>query len=152
MPHEIPTHLEVADKLVFGLTARQALVIGLGLCLGYVGFQQTHLTLSALGDWSLPLPLRMGSGLLPVAGGVLLAWFHPLDRPLEVWVLVWLRYQTMPKIYLWHPVMSQVGDADEELIALLTVNTSEAVMESPRMPSRWAGLFTPTYQEVSDGR
>ncbi len=153
-PHEIPTHLEVADKLVFGLTARQAIIIGIGLCLGYVCVQQTQLTLPALGNWNLPLILRIGCGLLPALGGVVIAWVRPLDRPLEIWVLVWLRYQTLPKIWLWRQPRPRTDLAHEqEILNLLRTESSSNVEGHASFPStRWTGRHIPDYMEVSDGR
>jgi hypothetical protein len=155
-PHEIATHLEVQDKLVFGLTARQALAIGLGLCMGYVCFQQTHLYFVAHQIWLIPLVLRSAVGALCGLVGIILAFVRPLDRPLETWLLVWLRYQTLPKQYRWRQAPGHdscdPGHEEAELAALSAAVASPTPHEdAPATPSHWVGRFAPTYQEVAAG-
>lgn len=150
--HEIPTHLEVQDKLVFGLTARQALAIGLGLCLGYVIYQQTHIRLLGYGPWAVPLVMRISSGIFGAGLGVLVAFVRPLNRPLETWVLVYVRYATMPKCTRWRPVLGGHPSADDAELSALIVDLAGPVDEECAPPqSAWVGHRAATYAEVLAG-
>ena len=91
--HELPTHLNVADKAFGGLTMRQLLSGAVGLALAY----------GAANDLPFVLAVRFG-----VAGGVLLATlllvlWQPAGRPLEDWIFVLLRYYASPRIAVWRP-------------------------------------------------
>lgn len=110
--HELPTHLQVEDRLIAGLTVRQTLLLSAGLSISYslwrhlAGVQASiqatlapmHLTgLTAL----LALVARLALAALPVAAFALLALARPADRPLEEWVVIMLRYLTLPKAFIW---------------------------------------------------
>lgn len=110
--HELPTHLQVEDRLIAGLTIRQTLLLSAGVSLGYslwrhlAGMQlsiqtalaPTHMTgLTAL----LALAVRLALAALPAGAFALVALAHPADRPLEEWVVITLRYLTVPKTFIW---------------------------------------------------
>ena len=147
--HEMPTHLEVADKLVFGLAARQAVMLGLGLCLGYVLYQQTHLHLPGGGLWVPPLALRIAAGALAAGLGALLAFWQPLGRPLEAWALVLGRYALLPKHYRWQPLPPTEVPALATLTALAHELTGPPAEEV--VPAAAARFSRSTYEEVFAG-
>jgi hypothetical protein len=82
--HEIPTHLDVEDKLLFGLTARQFLYLVVGCSLAY-------------GVWQQP---GLADG---VRGGLAVALVRPLGRPLEEWVVAGVFYAASPRQSTWRP-------------------------------------------------
>jgi hypothetical protein len=88
--HEIPTHLDVEDKLFAGLTPRQLLLLCLGVGLGYSVWQRWH--------HALPLPLALPVAALPVLVGVVFATLRPDDRPLEQWLLTVARYAALARV------------------------------------------------------
>jgi hypothetical protein len=89
--HEIPTHLEVEDKVMLGLTMRQVLTAAAALALAY----------GVAGELPLPLPARLaGAGLVLVCGALVTLW-RPSGRPLEVWAFVLLQYIAAPRIAVW---------------------------------------------------
>ncbi len=91
--HEIPTHLNVADRAFAGLTMRQLLSAAVGLTLAY----------SAVSNLPLPLGARLvAAALATVATAVLVLW-QPAGRPLEDWAFVLLRYFAMPRVAVWRP-------------------------------------------------
>lgn len=92
--HEIPTHLNVEDRIVFGLTARQALHLMSGLSGAYGLWTQWP-------DW--PLPVRTALALASVLGALLFAFWQPRGRPLEEWAFAALRYVTIPRASTWRP-------------------------------------------------
>ncbi len=96
--HKVPTHMSLPDKVVFGLTARQLLLLLIGCSLGY----NLWLRLGALEALALPgQVLRIALALIPAAIAAAVALISVADRPLEVWLLVLLRYWQRPRIYLW---------------------------------------------------
>jgi len=96
--HKVPTHMSLPDKVVFGLTARQLLLLLIGCSLGY----NLWLHLGVLETLALPgQALRIVLALVPVGLAAALALISVADRPLEVWLLVLLRYWQRPRIYLW---------------------------------------------------
>ena len=91
--HEIPTHLNVADRAFGGLTMRQLLSAAIGLALAY----------GAASDLPLPFAARLGAAAFVVVATLLLVLWRPAGRPLEDWVFVLLRYRATPRIAVWRP-------------------------------------------------
>jgi hypothetical protein len=92
--HEIPTHLNVEDKLLFGLTVRQFLYVLVGTSLSYGAWNQLV---------DAPPALRfavVGLALIATACHVLL---RPLGRPLEEWLLAACSYAATPRRATWRP-------------------------------------------------
>ena len=95
---KVPTHMSLPDKVVFGLTARQLLLLLIGCSLGY----NLWLHLGALEALELiGQVLRIGLALVPAGVAAALALISVADRPLEVWLLVLVRYWQRPRVYLW---------------------------------------------------
>ena len=92
MRHEIPTHLNVEDTVLLGLTARQLGTLMACAALGYRVWVQ----------WpALPMPVRaalVGACLLV---GLALALVRPGGRPLEHWALAGLAYLAAPRRTTW---------------------------------------------------
>jgi hypothetical protein len=90
--HEIPTHLDVQDKLMLGLTVRQFLYLLVGASLAYAAWEQPA---------AIPIALRTAivAGALAVATAV--ALLRPLGRPLEEWVIVALLHAAQPRVATW---------------------------------------------------
>src|SRR5207245_8825900 len=96
--HKVPTHMSLPDKVVFGLTARQLLLLLIGCSLGY----NLWLHLSVVAAFILlGQVLRIGITLLPVVVAVVLAFIAVAGRPLAVWLLVLVRYWRPSEVYLW---------------------------------------------------
>jgi hypothetical protein len=96
--------MNLPDKVVFGLTARQLLLLLIGCSLGY----NLWLHLGVLEALALPgQAIRLALALVPAALAATLALISVADRPLEVWFLVLVRYWQRPRVYLWRsPRMS----------------------------------------------
>ena len=102
--HKVPTHMSLPDKVVFGFTARQLLLLLIGCSLGY----NLWLHLSALTAFALiGQVLRIAITLIPAGVAAALALISVEDRPLEVWLLVLVRYQQRPRVYLWRSLRVQ---------------------------------------------
>ena len=102
---EIPTHLEVEDRVLFGLTLRQGIIALVGLSLGYSLYAQLGQLSWPAGDTvgHLPLVVRIVLGLLPALVAVALATIQPAGRPLEEWLFALARYAALPKECAWRP-------------------------------------------------
>lgn len=92
--HRVPTHLNVEDKAILGLTLREVACLGLGALVGFAVYGQLMAT---------PLPLRLLAGLLCLAAGAGLAFARPLGRGLEEWVFILLHFAAAPRHALWSP-------------------------------------------------
>jgi hypothetical protein len=92
--HEVPTHLDVEDKVLFGLTARQFLYVLVGSSASYALWDQ----LLWLGD-----PLRVASVLITLATTLAFALVRPADRALEEWVVAALIFAAAPRLATWQP-------------------------------------------------
>ncbi len=81
--HKVPTHMRIPDKVVFGLTARQLLILLIGCSAGYDLWLQLHVLnpYTAVG-----LLVRLFITVVPVAVALVLALFSVAGRPLEVWL------------------------------------------------------------------
>ena len=102
--HKVPTHMSLPDKVVFGLTARQLLLLLIGCSLGY----NLWLHLGALETFALiGQVLRIAITLIPAGVAAALALISIADRPLEVWLLVLVRYWQRPRVYLWRSLRVQ---------------------------------------------
>ena len=74
--YEIPTHLQVEDALIAGLTPRQLLRLVAGASLAYAVWDQLTF---------LPVALRGGITVGAAVLGVVFALVQPGDRPLDQW-------------------------------------------------------------------
>jgi hypothetical protein len=103
--YELPTHLQVEDQLIAGLTARQLLRLVIGGSL-------------ACGVWNqvawLPNEVRLGLGGALAVGGVLVALLQPYGRPLDQWLLAGVLFLVLPRRLVWRPVaVAQQGPREQ---------------------------------------
>jgi PrgI family protein len=104
--YEIPTHLQVEDALIAGLTPRQLLRLVTGASIAYaVWDQQTF----------LPTALRAGVTATVVVLGVVFAVVHPGGRSLDQWVLAAIVFIVSPKHWRWEPGASAPETDSAEL-------------------------------------
>jgi hypothetical protein len=89
--HDVPTHLEVSDKLICGLTAGQTLFCAAGIFVGYSLWRRLQLC---------GLPLFGSVALAALASLVLisLTLIRPEERSLDQWSFILLRYLFQPKV------------------------------------------------------
>jgi hypothetical protein len=92
--YELPTHLEVEDTLIAGLTARQLVRLMLGASLAYGLWDQV--------GW-LPDEVRLPLAIVLAILGVLVALVQPAGRPLDQWLLAGLLFVALPRRLVWRP-------------------------------------------------
>ncbi len=96
--YELPTHLQVEDQLIAGLTARQLLRLVTGASLAYGAWDQA--------SW-LPQEVRLAmAGVLALAG-VLFALLQPGGRPMDKWLLAAALFVVLPRQLVWRPGTAQ---------------------------------------------
>jgi hypothetical protein len=92
--YELPTHLQVEDQLIAGLTARQLVRLMIGSSLSYGAWDQA--------PW-LPEQVRLVlAGVLALVS-VLFALLQPGGRALDQWLLAGLLYVMLPRRLVWRP-------------------------------------------------
>ena len=102
--HKVPTHMSMPDKVVFGLTARQLLILLIGCSASYDLWLQLH----ALSPYTaLGLIVRVGIAVVPAVAATALALISVAGRPLEAWSLVLFRYWQRPQTYVWRSVRTR---------------------------------------------
>jgi hypothetical protein len=90
--YEVPTHLNVEDTLIFGLTPRQLLRISVGASLAYAVWDQT----SFLADG-----IRSGPVVVLALLGLLVGLVQPSGRPLDQWFLAAVHFLLGPRRRVW---------------------------------------------------
>jgi hypothetical protein len=116
--HEIPTHLNVEDRVIAGLSMRQLMIAVAGLSLAYAAFSEPP----------VPFAVRLvGAGVLGLTTGLAVLW-RPAGRPLEDWAFILLRYWALPRVAVWRP---RIADLRHEEVA----PRFEVVVPEPA----WAG-------------
>jgi len=91
--YELPTHLQVEDVLIAGLTARQLVRLLVGASLAYGLWDQTA---------SFPVFIRLSATVVLAFAGLLLALIRPAGRPLDQWLVAALLFAVSPHKQLWH--------------------------------------------------
>jgi hypothetical protein len=92
--HEIPTHLNVEDKVLLGLTVRQVTYLMVGAAGAYALWQR----------WpGLPAGLRLGLAAACLAAAAALALVRPHGRGLDEWAFVALHFAAVPRACVWRP-------------------------------------------------
>lgn len=92
--HEVPTHLNVEDKLLLGLTVRQFLYLLVGSSVTYTLWEQS----AEYGGI-----LRIGIASVCVVVTLAFALLRPAERPLEEWLAAALVYLASPRRSTWRP-------------------------------------------------
>src|SRR6266540_7416663 len=95
--HEIPNHLDVQDRLVAGLTARQLALVLCGLTLAHGAWSRLeHVA------W-LPLAARAAAAVAVAACFLAIALVRPQGTGLDRWAFALLRHATAPAVCVWRP-------------------------------------------------
>ncbi len=94
--HEIPTHLNSRDALLWGLTAAELVIVVMGLVSVYL----------VLMGWGLPWPppLRpLVVGWTVAQTGALVLW-RPYDRRIDAWAVLFVRFLLSPRRLIYRPI------------------------------------------------
>jgi hypothetical protein len=94
--HEIPTHLDVEDRLLLGLPARRVLTLLCGAGVAYSLWEQLP---------AVPAPARAALAAVCVLLCVVLAFVRPAGRGLETWALLAVRHAVRPRAAVWGPAV-----------------------------------------------
>jgi hypothetical protein len=99
--HEVPTHLDVEDKVLFGLTVRQFLYLLVGSSASYGLWDQA----AVVGDG-----LRLAGTGACAAVTLAFALLRPAGRALEEWLVAALVFAASPRRATWQPVEPLAAD------------------------------------------
>jgi hypothetical protein len=106
--YEIPTHLQVEDALIAGLTPRQLLRLVGGASIAYAVWDQLAF---------LPTGLRAGVAGSAALFGVMFALVQPGGRPLDQWAFAAALFLVSPSRWRWRrteALESENIEPDEE--------------------------------------
>ena len=92
--YELPTHLQVEDVLIAGLSARQLVRLMIGASLAYGVWDQA--------GW-LAQDVRLAVAVILAVIGVLVALLQPGGRPLDQWLLAGVLFVVLPRRLVWRP-------------------------------------------------
>jgi len=92
--HEIPTHLNVEDRAIYGLSVRQVMFLMSGFSLGYGLWNQAA---------GLPTEARAVLAVTCALGAIVFALVRPAGRGFEDWAFVVLRFAATPRASVWRP-------------------------------------------------
>jgi PrgI family protein len=90
--YDIPTHLQVEDALIAGLSPRQLLRLVAGASIAYAVWDQLTF---------LPTAVRAGLTAVAAVLGVVFALVQPGGRPLDQWALAAFMFILSPKHWRW---------------------------------------------------
>lgn len=122
--HEVPTHLNVEDTLIFGLTPRQLVRVSIGATLAYAAWDQGP---------ALPDELRLGLAAVLATFGLIVGLLKPAGRPLDQWILAALLFFVLPRRKVWRRL------------------TESCVWDEPASTPDWTELsLVPDWLGVSD--
>ena len=145
--HEIPTHLEVEDKILGTLTVRQLLFLAVGLSLSYGLWGLLH-QLAVSPGHHLPIVAQIALAAFPALCTLVLALAQPGGRPLEEWLLAIARYAGQPKVCIWRPLADEEGDGEApEHVAGATPRLGAASEDTPVQANEWATIPTSEKRE-----
>lgn len=105
---EIPTFLNEQPKVIFGRTGRELLIIVCGIVGGYSLWGSIQ-SLFPDAWWSVASIII---AFIPVIVAFVVALFPVAERPLEEWAMCWFLYITMPRVYIYKPLESDVEEQD----------------------------------------
>lgn len=114
--HQIPTHLNVPDKILsfwgVGITVRQLLI----LLIGWSLMANVWVSLAWLAAFGTPGgALHFALAAIPALIALVVAFKVIAGRPLEEWALVLLRYWQQPEVCVWRSVrIERAADAAAE--------------------------------------
>jgi PrgI family protein len=126
--YELPTHLEVEDQLIAGLTARQLLRLAIAASLAYGMWDQA--------PW-LADETRLVLAVVLGAFGVVFALLQPGGRPLDEWLLAASLFFVLPRQLVWRPGAALLGQPRSEQVswAELELNPEWLEAEPDREPA-----------------
>jgi len=105
---EFPTFLNEQPTVIFGRTGRELLIIVCGIVAAYSVWANLKDTVGGVGGQVL-------SGFLAaliVIIALIIALTNIASRPLEEWIVVWLTYAVMPRVYMYQQPEEEI---DEDL-------------------------------------
>lgn len=109
---EFPTFLNEQPTIIFGRTARELLIMAIGLSTGYLLWLNLGAVLPGM---SIGVTILKGFCALVVVGlSAIVALLYIAGRPLEEWIFVAVFYFLIPKVYIYMPLEDNEAEDDEQ--------------------------------------
>ena len=125
--HEIPTHLDIEDKVVYGLSSRQLMYRMAGASCGYALWGQLS---------CLSLPVRAAAvGVLALVA-IAVALVRPMGRGLDEWLFVVVHYLALPRITTWEPRQLHASITEQKSVEYTPLSKVVGQVSLTRAPSR----------------
>ena len=119
MRHTIPTLLETKDRILFGLTSKQVLILCAGLSTTWVTWDSFQNTSSTL--WLLVYTLLAA---LPTLAAVAVAFLSISGQGLDEWLVISMLYLQYPKRFFW-AMLPNEASGTESAYEQSTVSSEE---------------------------
>jgi hypothetical protein len=103
---EFPTFLNEQPTIIFGRTGRELLIIICGIVGGYSAWGSVTGSLhDFIGQF-----LGVFLAIVLVVTALVVALTNIGSRPLEEWLVVWLTYVVMPRVYMYQPLEEEIDE------------------------------------------
>jgi hypothetical protein len=123
---EFPTFLNEQPTVIFGRTGRELLIIVCGIVASYTTWGSVNGSIPGIGG-------QVFSGFLAaliVLASLVIALTNIASRPLEEWIVVWLTYVVMPRVYMYQPLEEEIDeDPNDEKNDSQRSNDADALEE-----------------------
>ncbi len=103
---EFPTFLNEQPTVIFGRTGRELLIIVCGIVASYTTWGSVNGAIPGIGG-------QVFSGFMAaliVLASLVIALTNIASRPLEEWIVVWLTYVVMPRVYMYQPLEEEIDE------------------------------------------
>lgn len=94
---EFPTFLNEQPTIIFGRTGRELLIVVCGIVVAYTTWGNVKGDIPGVGGMALGIFLAAVIVIL----SLVVSLTNIAARPLEEWLIVWLSYVVMPRVYMY---------------------------------------------------
>ena len=108
MRHTIPTLLETKDRILFGLTSKQVLILCAGLSTSWVAWE----SFQDISSLSLLLVLILCAAL-PTLAACAVAFLTISGQGLDEWLVISVLYFQFPKRFFWALLPDEDSDRED---------------------------------------
>lgn len=109
---EFPTFLNEQPTIIFGRTGRELLIVVIGIVVAYTTWGNIKSDIPGAGGMALGIFLAVVIVIL----SLVVSLTNIAARPLEEWLIVWLSYVVMPRVYMYQQPEEELDEdqADEK--------------------------------------
>lgn len=120
---EFPTFLNEQPTVIFGRTSRELLILVIGAIVAFSIWSKMSVVFPTDFLWNA---FSIIVAVIPGIAFAVIALVNIGDRPMEEWIMAWLFFSLMPKIYLFEPIDEE---DDLKLLALEHKDLAKSVQK-----------------------